>query len=114
MNNKDRDKFLTEAMGECWHDKLGRPIIPNQDWISCSKCHTKYPTYNNFSTWEGFGKLWTWSLTQVWWQSFCKQLTALDGGRGATVFLSGCYILDIEIHPDKFANALYAFLKERE
>lgn len=54
--NIERDKFLTEAMGECWHDKA----ITNGILSECSKCkvlHSYLYTNADFSTWKGFGKL---------------------------------------------------------
>jgi hypothetical protein len=60
-----RDQFLTEWMGECWHEYV------SYNWrdsakgkvnhtFACNKCgHQDIERKNNnFSTWPGFGKLW--------------------------------------------------------
>lgn len=101
----ERDKFLTEAMGECWHEVL-RPMdtIPH-----CKKCGIRLflDTQDNsdFSTWPGFGKLWEWAMQQEWfpeWIGWAK-------GPGYAIAY-----LDIDLlHPDRFADALYNFLKEQ-
>ena len=55
MNTK-RDKFLTEAMGECWHDYVKTcGCCP----ATCAKCGADegYTENNDFSTWHDFGKL---------------------------------------------------------
>ena len=94
--NTERDKFLTEAMEECWHEFIvdnssiewdERTTFDEADAI-CSKCneHCKtwredrtgyailgdkhlvwqFPSYvyNNFSTPDGFFKLWDWVSNQ--------------------------------------------------
>lgn len=60
--NTERDKFLTKAMGECWHEC---------DWgqTICKHCgRTNDPRYfdfdqenRTFSTPDGFFKLWNWA-----------------------------------------------------
>jgi hypothetical protein len=97
MNIK-RDKFLTEAMGECWH--VGAPNF-------CVKCKDafEFGTFqNNFSTPDGFFKLWKWAQEQEWWENF-RMLT----------FTGATWIghEDRFINPDRFADAVYAFLKEQ-
>lgn len=52
----------------------------------------------DFSTWEGFGKLWEWAKKQEWWHK---------------EFLYKQYMGDLKlIHPDRFADAVYTFLTE--
>lgn len=117
--NTERNKFLTEAMGECWHewyvsreflDEFGHGTTQN-----CSKCWKRKSirTENvKFSTWEGFGKLWEWSQKQEWWKEFCFSPKG-DGyhcyqvPKGLDKFAIGCAY----IHPDRFADAVYHFLK---
>lgn len=62
----ERDKFLTEAMGECWHDSFTRheETFDNR-YVSytCDKCgiESSYaPSFPHieFNEWWGFGKLW--------------------------------------------------------
>lgn len=96
--NKERNKFLTEAMGidEC--DNCG--TMP-PDYCGCnivgigSGCGP-----HNFSTWTGFGKLWEWAQKQEWFQSFYEAIGEWE-------------IINNYIHPDRFADAIYQFLKER-
>ena len=94
--NIERDKFLTEAMGECWHERR----FPNQ--CSCGKkLHSGaiITGNNDFSTWDCFGKLWNWSHKQEWWALF--RINYVE-------------VIDSYIHPDRFADAVYEFLKESE
>jgi len=108
----DRDKFLTEAMGECWH---GISDYSEKE--------------QNYSTWQGFGKIWEWAKVQEWWGDFIyykQSMFTVSKGEilGGTAsnpvyehvinvdskFLAK--IIDL-INPDTFADALYEFLKER-
>ena len=105
----ERDKFLTEAMGECWHEWKWIP----GDGRSCKNCDIDLygrdnPTYSqivetpenpDFSTWVGFGKLWEWAIDQEWFHLFLM----VDNKSGP---------VDV-IHPDRFATAVYEYLKER-
>ena len=87
----DRDKFLTEAMGECWHQR---------------QRHGTYLYYKNnyISTWQGFGKLWEWAEDQKWWDEFVDK-DLVSRGHKPWLFPLGW------INPNNFANALYEFLK---
>lgn len=119
MTNQSRDKFLTEAMGECTHPELfdskayqGRKICRECGRID-SLCHTI-----DFSTWTGFGKLWEWGQKQEWWESFIIEGdfthswgTGLIPSEHEASWITA--MLDI-VNPTNFANALYEFLKERE
>lgn len=100
LTNLERDKFLTEVMDECWHDKINgiSETIWMNNWSCCglSKCYAHYP--NDFSTAEGFFKLWNWAIKQDWWPLF-------NG--------SNCEINLSIIHPDRFADVIYKFLKDR-
>lgn len=89
--NTERDKFLTEAMGGVWLQTL------NMGMVKSPSC--KESTTTDFSTWAGFGKLWTWAQQQEWWKSF-------------SAYLFGWGDLSI-INPDRFANAVYDFLKTK-
>ena len=107
MNNIERDKFLTEMLGECWHKKVVSTKILNKP--SRCTCGTYYYVcvYDNidFSTWEGFGKLWGWlqSLDIDTKEAFELQYV----GRIGIYF-------HYHINPDRFAGALYKYLKENE
>ena len=92
-----RDKFLTEAMG--W-----------KHWNSIGDKHYYIPTdfvprdpelMLDFSTWDAFGVLWNWAQQQEWWTAFAFKHTG-----------HGTFYPDGLIHPDRFADAVYNFLKE--
>jgi hypothetical protein len=59
----------------------------------------------DFSTWTNFGKLWEWAQGQEWWSWFVHEyiFDSMEGFQDLSL-----------IHPDRFADALYQFLKERE
>jgi len=108
--NEERDKFLTKAIGECWHE----PEDGYYDY-SCVHCGIYGRTPKSviikridFSTWEVFGKLWEWAIKQEWWTDFCTM--SLNEGE-----YFGGYRLPIVmqrlINPDRFADAVYKFLK---
>lgn len=101
--NTERNKFLTEAMGECWHEVSQRPY--GYYLFVCKKCGTQSTRDFSicFSTWEGFGKLWEWAKKQDWWSYFSVCRIGYYGG-----------INQDFIHPDNFADALYSFLKENK
>lgn len=100
-DNLERDKFLTEAMGECWHDVKRAQGVAGFCY-NCVICRAQDVWNNDFSTWPGFGKLWEWAQKQEWW----FLLNYDDRTDHKTV--------DMElIHPDRFADAVYSFLKER-
>jgi hypothetical protein len=108
--NTERDKFLTEAMGECWHEWHYRVYGYYQ--AICRKCgrEVKEAFDNDFSTWTGFGKLWEWAQKQEWWRKFWyhTSMPMLDGSNIAIP-------RDQQIiHPDNFANALYSSLRENK
>jgi hypothetical protein len=103
------NKYLTEAMGECWHE-----YMPNYSGVkcmvinyTCKKCvlsHQYFPEEktNDFSTWQGFGKLWEWAIEQKWWYEFLilKYNNKLE-----------LYELN---NPETFAKVIYEFLKDRK
>lgn len=110
MNNK-RDKFLTEAMGECWHKGI-HPLYKSQ----CSKCGKLFTSshqvsHTNFSTPDGFFKLWNWAQEQAWWFHFGR--STLETYQELPISITRTYVQNL-IHPDRFANTTYEFLKERE
>ena len=106
--HKERDKYLTEAMGECWHE----------DFPVCIKCGVIYDITVweedrvDFSSAEGFFKLWSWVQVQSWFESFmCKygsvSYVTFSGGKVDSMHLNTNLI-----NPDRFANTVYEFLKE--
>lgn len=124
-----RDKYLTEAMGECWHEagnkrringgKAQRDCICGESshWETITNEAPKYRFLNNdFSTWEGFGKLWEWTTKQEWWIEFIKQSTYLDNSPEeieADIFHMKLGIIDF-IVPSKFVQAVFLFLVDKE
>jgi len=103
--NTEREKFLTEAMGECWHSFEGS--ITGRE---CVKCGAEFwaneiETANkkhNFSTWEGFVKLITWIRQQEWYERFHVEMNeSVESWRN--------YL----INPDEFADTVYEYLKGR-
>jgi hypothetical protein len=106
MNTK-RDKFLTEAMGECYHDFVIDHSAINP--YKCKKCDFWHgiKLQNDFSTWKDFGKLWEWTQKQDWLEKFL---------RSSMPFMYQCSTDNLQIftHPDKFADALYDFLNQKD
>ncbi len=119
MTEKEtRDKALTEAMGECWHET---ELLYRGRRLLCGKCeeiltevvdgtNVTFTCNNDFSTWSGFGKLWEWSKYQLWWSSFAVSLWDKLG------FNHSCdqSIPLFYTNPDTFASALYKFLQQEE
>lgn len=101
--NTERDKFLCEVIGGYWHYSIytvrGNECSCGKWWSQCSK------TQPDFSTWEGFGKLWEWSEKQEWWKEY-SSMNMHD--RKAYGVVPTRYI-----NPDKFADAVYNFLKDK-
>ena len=110
MNIK-RDKFLTEAMGECWHEAK---CSYNDGWSIDYECRCglrwteedNQLNNNNFSTWEGFGKLWEWVRRPA------PQMIGFLGEHCENYHSNdiSMYI----INPDKFADAVYEYLTSKE
>ena len=123
INIQDRDRFLTEAMGDCWHEpeaKTYRVASGEYEYYICANCKKDYRDCGfqiDFSTWTGFGKLWEWATQQSWWLLYLESnhtISSIPTNHIGSSYLSGEMIYVDFIHPDNFANALYAFLKERE
>lgn len=106
----ERDQYLSEKMGECWHDKQGKNYPPFE---SCSKCNKMLPNNNNFSTWEGFGKLWEWSETQSWWGEFVKKYGELSCDCGCNDGYMALHFIKPKGNYN-FPTTVYEFLKEKE
>ncbi len=133
------NKFLTEAMGNCWHRRLcyeealslrdtlynwvdfdkspmdtwycscGRIAMSNMHMIDDHVTHYQI----DLATWDGFGKLWEWSNKQDWWKQF----------NGSIYFAKETVFDEIDvdeviywdyINPENFSKALFIFLKEKE
>ena len=104
---KEINKYLTEAMGVCWHE------WPNSS-TPCIKCGQRsnmsdIGMHNNFLTWEGFGKLWQWANEQEWIGEFIYWYNSnmvIDEERLHT-------ILSDLVDPEFFAKAVVEFLQEK-
>lgn len=103
--NTERDKFLTEAMGEQWHENTGEVAGNNVIGFTLCSCGKWWGQFGclentNFSTWPGFGKLWEWAGKQGFWLKMMQRYQQ-----------EGFYHY---IHPDRLADDVYEFLKQRE
>lgn len=107
--NLKRDKFLTEQLGECWHDVQPTKFFSDGCPVSirCSKCNEPATIYNNFSTWKDFGKLWKWAQKQTWWKKFIEPIGKIVCDCGEC---NDCMIDTHWIDPDIFADTIYEFL----
>lgn len=110
--NEGRDKFLTEAMGGCWHElekvRFTDAAGGGDFYYRCSKCKLSEAGFVkvsfspvDFSTWEGLGKL----------VNFLD--ATLSDEEIADIFYKE--ILDGCAHnlPGKIANAVYEKIKEQ-
>jgi len=103
-----RDQFITEVvLKECWHEwhkeyYRGQMILVCKCGKGYSEC--KKPHNPDFSTWEGFGKLWEFSKKQEWWQKFRLMTIGMDWERFATENISQVFI-----SPITFADAVAKF-----
>lgn len=64
----------------------------------------------DFKTWAAFGILWEWAITQDWWDRFKNNHMV------HIKHYSSCFepaFKDEIINPDKFADVIYGFLKEK-
>lgn len=106
------NKYLTEAMGECWHEVSQKHIY----YGGCGRCihckkivSVKYQSHEcvrvDFTTWTGFGKLWEWATKQDWWPDFAQDHCWYNPNY--YVFIK-CGL----INPTTFAKAIYEFRKE--
>ena len=104
------NKFLTLAMGECWHERKDFSE-DGYGTYNCKNCGERFGGHgsqlinkDDFFTWAGFGKLWEWAQKQSWWMDF------VDRKMHTKVELK-FHTYSI-IHPDHFTDAIYTFLKE--
>jgi hypothetical protein len=108
------NKYLTEELfGECWHEKgkvAGDGVLTTFS-IQCKHCNKEMVTLNNndFFTWEGFGKLWEKVQTQKWIYTFVYHKMPFTK---EIMAVSGPSMIVYDINPERFATAVYEFLKE--
>lgn len=110
------NQFLTEAMGECWHDI--KFCVPN--WY-CNKCLEFVASKNNdFFDWNGFGKLWEWVKNQdcfdlfqceLYYHDYLNHIGYVSGDEHEDndQMMSNDYI-----NPEIFALKVYEFLNREE
>ena len=96
--NTERDKFLTEAIGEKPYRRFF--VSTDRQGGSGDGYYAKDGVKNDISTWEGFGKLWEWAGKQGFWLKMMQRYQQ-----------EGFYHY---IHPDRLADDVYEFLKQRE
>ena len=64
-NDDEKNRFLTLAMGECWHSlELGCPVYTCKGGgFICGLCRDFVVANNDFATEEDFPKLWRWAIS---------------------------------------------------
>jgi hypothetical protein len=70
MYDYERDKYLTLAMGHCFHERDDGLCA-----FRCRHCHAGnlsdgVPSNVRFDAWTGFGVLWPWAQKQDWFFDF--------------------------------------------
>lgn len=78
----ERDRFLTESMGECWHEyDLGAPVLTCKGGgFVCRKCREFLVSNNDFSTEEDFERLWGWAHSRADLRSLLDRLSSRPAG----------------------------------
>jgi hypothetical protein len=116
----ERDKFLTEAMGLCWHEELEEYRLHDEIRMRCKCGETALKGYCcirssgfqqdcGFSTPDGFFKLWDWAQEQDWWTVGSPFWGGYTAYKSQGRFMIG----DAFINPNHFADAVFKYLKER-
>jgi len=103
--NEERDKFLTEAMGACWHRYNEEKPLMTYSLLAylCEKCGAFILGNNDFSNDEDFPKLRAWAASQP---SLSRLVEAHAGG-------SEKGPVDVAAR-EAFADALYALLSRKK
>jgi hypothetical protein len=98
---EERDRFLTGAMGACWHAyDLEKPMMTySLVGYVCEKCNNFILANNDFSMAEDFAKLWKWAGGQDFLGEFVAR--------------SSIGLEDGSMSRDEVADGIYEFLKER-
>lgn len=98
MPNIERDKFLTEALGLCWHKYKGYGYY----CLKCQNYKLGQGQDYDFSDWSGFGILWEWAQKQEWWVDFLHdELHPYWEDQVKRL-----------VDPTYFASAVYSFLRK--
>ena len=113
-----RDQYLTEkVLGECWH-RLDCCPVKDSSGITyiCESCKKEfYFSYDdvakdkaklnhNFSSEEGFFKLWNFCKEQDWWTRFVNDAFSRSDYMELIDFIERHLV-----NPDNLANDLYEF-----
>jgi hypothetical protein len=120
-----KSKYIFEQLarsGECWHSDEDI-IKPNEmgQYSRCKKCGYTFDWMlgdddrgrPDFSNSEGFFWLWERVIEKPWYQDFIKFATYIDNTEEEIEadFLMKKMGLNNFIHPTRFFDALYDFLK---
>lgn len=118
-SKEEINKYLTEELfGECWHEVSSDQKVyedENGQYLIryCLNCYKSWDLCINknldFFTWEGFGKLWEKLQTQEWWFAFGRDFMCEE--QKLSYGIHYCPRFD-NINPERFATAVYEFLKE--
>lgn len=107
LRSQEINKYLTEAMGECWHEwgEVG---------CKCLKCKSiQYVNTNDFYTNEGYGKLRDWydGWDENKRERFLDYLIDIIDDELSDY----CIIRYLQVfHRDRFATLICEFLEEGE
>ncbi|MFA5348078.1 MAG: hypothetical protein WC294_08065 [Methanoregula sp.] len=104
-----KSKYIFEQLArpnECWHES-------EYEWDKCDKPHYGGWPPPDFSTWSGFGWAWERVIEKPWYPDFIKFATYIDNTEEEIEadFLMKKMGLNNFIHPQRFIDALYDFLK---
>jgi hypothetical protein len=87
--NEERDRFITESMGQCWHAyDLDKPLNTySLEAYICEKCKGFILGNYDFTKEEDFSHLWRWAQGQEKMSVLVKQfreedLRSPEGGEG--------------------------------
>ncbi len=99
----ERNRFLTELMGHCWHDyDIDKPINTySLEAFICKKCKGFILGNNDFSQEEDFMRLFNWAKGQEKLKKITEEYNEedfKDPERGKT-------------YRERFANSIYDFFK---
>ncbi len=99
----ERNRFLTELMGQCWHDyDIDKPINTySLEAFICKKCKGFILGNNDFSQEEDFMRLYNWAKDQEKLKKITEEYNEGDfhgPERG-------------RLYRERFANSIYDFFK---
>ena len=111
MTDQEKDAFLSEKFGICYHTWGTANTFGQQQCTKCHEINIKFEG-NPFrleikgnllsSTWEGFGLLWERALSKPWWWLFHDYFISIDRRKTNLKY----------INPIEFRDKLCKFLLE--